>query len=414
MIFILILILIFLGGDSLSAIITVNPYETEEGWLNTELLWDEIEQFGVIVGARGVGKTYGWMDFSLDRGFDTIRDKYDFETLEEFEKLPEEMKLDFQFYYLRRTGTQAEAAAEDLMLEDFYIDFVNSLNEEILEKYDYYIEYTGSKKGPRKIYLVFREKEEKKKRIRKSILLGRIAALSMAEKIRGPGVPEIKIIIVDEFQAKKNWDYLPNEPAELEDIYESIGRIRCGTGDIKVVLLGNSGTILNPYFDYYDYDEFTELKTVKKGGEAVFYHLPNKAKRSEKSKNLFKGSAYGKYSLDNDYADNQMFNVLRLKDAVPPRKCLYNVVIGDLPMGIWKTGDQKILISRITDDDKPTFVDRMPINNEHQDIQPYVILADKVAHKTLHFDSPELRLKSEKHLRRYVYHRKSSNTWEKF
>nr|WP_232846140.1 hypothetical protein [Enterococcus innesii] len=149
----------------MSAIITVNPYETEEGWLNTELLWDEIEQFGVIVGARGVGKTYGWMDFSLDRGFDTIRDKYDFETLEEFEKLPEEMKLDFQFYYLRRTGTQAEAAAEDLMLEDFYIDFVNSLNEEILEKYDYYIEYTGSKKGPRKIYLVFREKEEKKKEL---------------------------------------------------------------------------------------------------------------------------------------------------------------------------------------------------------------------------------------------------------
>ncbi|XKQ13737.1 hypothetical protein ACHLPM_14790 (plasmid) [Enterococcus faecalis] len=51
-----------------------------------------------------------------------------------------------------------------------------------------------------------------------------------------------------------------------------------------MIALGNSGTILNPYFDYYGYDEFTEVKTVKREGEVLFYHLPNKAKEASNLK----------------------------------------------------------------------------------------------------------------------------------
>ena len=162
-----------------------------------------------------------------------------------------------------------------------------------------------------------------------------------------------------------------------------------------MIALGNSGTILNPYFDYYGYDEFTEVKTVKREGEVLFYHLPNKAKRSEQSKNLFKGSAYGKYSLDNDFADNQLFNVIRLKEAKAPRKCLYNIFFGETYIGVWRTGDYKILISRVSDPDK---LDR--------------VLSDKLQNKQLYFDSPELRLIAEKHLRKYIYN--SASEWETF
>lgn len=385
-------------------------YETDDGWLDIKKIIDEIQQFGALIGARNVGKTYGTLEYTVSTGLKTIIKKYDFSDLEGFEKMPTTVKSDYQFAYLRRYATQAKAAAKKLILEDFYKDFLSELPSNVLEKYEYYIDFEGGSEEPREIYLVFRDKEVKKNKRR--ILIGWIGALTMAEKFRGPGIPEVKLIIVDEFQSKKNWDYLPNEPVELEDIYESIGRLRCGTGDIKVVLLGNSGTILNPYFEYYNYDEFDQMRTEKRDGEVIIYHLPNKAKRSEKSKNLFKGSAYGCYSIDNNYADNQEFNIVRLKEAPNPRKCLYSMYLGDTKIGVWIVGDNKTVISKINDPQKPTFVDRMPLDGEHLDQQVYMVLSSKIQNKMLYFDSPELRLIAEKHLRKYLFRKKEE--WEVF
>lgn len=385
-------------------------YENEDGWLAVEKLYEEISQFGSIIGARNVGKTYGWMKFSCEKAFDILVEDYDFSSLESFKKLPSVLKTDFQFVFLRRHGTQAKAASKKLILKDFYKKFLDQLPKEVLEKYEVSVEFEGSSEEPREVYLVFREIEMRKNK--KAIHIGFIGAISMAEKFRGPGIPEVKIIIVDEFQAKKKWDYIQNEPAELEDIYESIGRLRCGTGDIKVILLGNAGTILNPYFYYYGYDEFDQMKTVKREGEMIFYHLPNKAKRSEGSSRLIKGSAYAKYAIDNDYADNQDFNVLRLKDAVAPRKCLYNIFLGHEKMAVWSTGDGKLIISRLSDEKKPTIVNRVPVDEEIIDIQIYVTLANRLKLKNVYFDSPDIRLIAEKNLSRFLFQK--SDEWETF
>lgn len=387
-----------------------NKYETDDGYLNVPVIWNEVEQFGFLVGARNVGKTYGFLNFSVSKGLSTILECYDFSSLEEFQKIPTKIEAEFQFLFLRRYITQAKSASKNLILTDFYQSFLDKISEEIKSMYEISVEYQGSSEEPRDVNLTFRNKKIKKDK--KHIKLGYIGALTMAEKFRGPGIPKVKIILLDEFQSKKNWDYLMNEPVELEDIYESVGRLRCGTGDIKVIALGNSGTILNPYFDYYGYDEFSEVRTSKRDGEVVFYHLPNKAKRSEQSKNLFKGSAYGKYSLDNDFADNQSFNVIRLKEAKAPRKSLYNIFLGETKIGVWKTGDSKIIISRIHDPEKMIIVDRTPIENEVLDKQIYQVLADKIQNKQLYFDSPELRLIAEKHFRKYLY--SVSSKWEIF
>ena len=40
-----------------------NKYETEEGYLNVPIIWEEVEQFAFLVGARNVGKTYGFLNF---------------------------------------------------------------------------------------------------------------------------------------------------------------------------------------------------------------------------------------------------------------------------------------------------------------------------------------------------------------
>lgn len=387
-----------------------NKYETDDGYLNVPVIWNEVSQFGFLVGARNVGKTYGFLEFSVSKGLSTILECYDFSSLEEFKKIPTKIEAEFQFLFLRRYITQAKSASKDLMNPDFYQPFLDKISEEIKSMYEISVEYQGSSEEPRDINLTFINKKIKKDK--KYIKLGYIGSLTMAEKFRGPGIPNVKIIILDEFQAKKNWDYLMNEPVELEDIYESVGRLRCGTGDIKVFALGNSGTILNPYFYYYGYDEFLEVRTSKRDGEVVFYHLPNKAKRSEQSKKLFKGSIYGKYSLDNDFSDNQLFNVIRLKEAKAPRRSLYNIFLGETKIGVWKTGDSKIIISRIHDPEKMTIVDRTPIENEVLDKQIYQVLADKIQNKQLYFDSPDLRLIAEKHLSKYLY--SVSNKWEIF
>ena len=44
-----------------------NKYETEEGYLNVPIIWEEVEQFAFLVGARNVGKTYGFLNFSIKR-----------------------------------------------------------------------------------------------------------------------------------------------------------------------------------------------------------------------------------------------------------------------------------------------------------------------------------------------------------
>lgn len=376
-------------------------YETEEGYLDVEKIIDETDQFAFITGTRSIGKTYGFLNYSIGRGLESVIDNYRLETIEDFEFMPAVVDADYQFFFLRRYLTAAKEASKTLILEDFYADFLKCVCDDILEKYDIYSEMMGSAEGVREIFITFRNKVEKKDK--KRVRIGYISAVSAAEKIRGPGYPKVKIIILDEFQAKKNWDYIDNEPAELNDIYDSIARNRVGTGDCKVFCLGNAGTILNPYFDYYDYDEFDQIKTVKRNGAVIFYHLLNKARRNEAYNDLIKGSKYEKYASQNKFADNQAFNLLKLKDAKPPRRCLYNVEFNSTFYGVWRDGDNNLILSKLLDNDKRMIVDRVPIGSEVFDNKTYVILSDQLKHKFMYFDSPEIRLIAEKNLRQYIY-----------
>ncbi|MDK6430134.1 DNA encapsidation protein, partial [Enterococcus faecalis] len=85
---------------------------------------------------------------------------------------------------------------------------------------------------------------------------------------------------------------------------------------------------------------------------------------------------------------------------------------GETYIGVWRTGDYKILISRVSDPDKLDIVDRTPIEEQVLDQQVYRVLSDKLQNKQLYFDSPELRLIAEKHLRKYIYN--SASEWETF
>lgn len=390
-----------------------NPYQTEEGWLNVELIISEVKKFGFIVGNRDIGKTYGFLNHSINKGFLNILDRFSLQSIEELENMPSFVDSEYQFFFLRRTLTQARAAAKRLILDDFLEDFKAALAPTILEGFETYIDFEGSSEGVRDILFVFKDKMNKKNR--KRIRIGYISAISAAEKIRGPGMPYVKLIILDEFQAKKLWNYLPDEPVELEDIYDSIARNRAGTEDCKLFALGNSGSILNPYFAYYDYDEFNEVKTEKKNGSIIFYHLENEAKRNQLYKDSISGTAYGDYAQRNQYPDNDNFNVLKLKHAKSPRQLLYNIKLDNIVLGVWKDGENHLLISRLIDRDKRTFVDKIPSGSEILDLQIFYIITTQLKNKQIYFDAPDLRLIVEKYMRKYMFKDLSKiNGWEVF
>lgn len=390
-----------------------NIYETDEGWLNVELIVNEVVKYGFLVGNRSIGKTYGFLNYSINKSLDNIIDRYSLQSIEDFEKMPSMLDSEFQFFFLRRNLEQAKANARRLIQKAFLENFLASIDPLILELYETYTEFQGDAKGVRDILFVFRSKENKKDK--KKIRIGYISAVSAAEKIRGPGIPEVKIIIFDEFQAKKNYQYLTNEPVEFDDIYDSIARERAGTGDCKAFALGNAGTILNPYFAYYDYDEFDQVKTEKRNGTVTFYHLENEANRSKAYNDSIAGTAYEKYSQKNQFADNDNFNVIRLKHAKNPRKILYNIMVDQTMLGVWQDGDKNLILSRVTDPSKRIIVDRVPKGKEILDLQIFYILADQLKNKYIYFDSPELRLIAEKYLRKYIYKDLSKvSGWESF
>lgn len=386
-----------------------NPYQKEDGYLNVELILSEIVQTGFLVGNRNIGKTYGFLLDSITKGLDTVLKNYAIQTVADVKKMPSMIEADYEFFFLRRTIKQVSAVRKRLMLDAFFKKFVDEIGSDVKKEYEIYSDYEGAAAELTEFYIVIRNKAVKKDK--KKILIGYMGALSSSDKFRGSGIPKVKIIIYDEFQAKRMWDYLPNEPTELMDIYDSIARERAGTGDIKMVVLGNAGTILNPFFSYYDYDEFNEVKTEKQNGTVIFYHLENQAKRSQMYQDSIKGTKYEQYATRNKFADNTEFNVLRLKTAAAPRRIIYNVKFEHDILGVWKDGEGHTILSRVADPSKKTIVDSVPVGDEILDMDTYLILADQIKNKLLYFDAPDISLIAEKKLRRYIF-KSNNNSWE--
>lgn len=384
-----------------------NPYQKEDGYLNVERILEEINVQGFLVGNRSIGKTYGFLSDSISKGLESIISEYRLQTLEDFEKLPSLVDTEYQFFFLRRTINQVGAAVKRLIMEEFYQSFIDRLGDHIKDTYEITSSYEGSKDEIVEFYILFRNKPKKE---RKRIRIGYISSLSSSEKIRGPGFPKVKLIIFDEFQAKRFQDYHKNEPAELQDVYDSIARSRAGTKDCKLVGLGNAGSILNPYFSYYDYDEFNQVKTDKKNGAVIFYHLENEAKRNQAYYDSIQGTAYEKYSAKNEFSDDSSYNIIRLKKAASPRRILYNVKLGRENFGVWIDGERHTILSRIVDETKSHLVDDVPIGNEMLDMETYYLLANQIKDKNLYFDAADIRLIAEKHLRKYLF--KCTDDWK--
>lgn len=228
--------------------------------------------FNIIVGARGLGKSYG----------------------AKVKAVKAAVKKGDEFIYLRRHDEELKRA-KDVFFADILDEFpgyhfrVNSYVAEMSE--------TGEK-GSWKV-------------------IGYFHALSQAQSMKSTPFPNVRTIIYDEFIIEKGLvQYLSNEAMKLINYYSTIDRYR---DQVKVFLLANNVTINNPYFlEWKILPTETDEFIIKEDGFVVA-HFPD----SEEFKAGVYKTRFGKFIANSEYADYAVGNVaadnhdglLKLKNA---------------------------------------------------------------------------------------------------
>ena len=176
---------------------------TPSGWVNWDYILDQEASFISVVGARGVGKTYGI-----------------------FKKLKEDKK---KFIYLRRLKSQLDQCSKNdgnpfkKINDDLGCNILPFSSGGIVMFKE------GGKAG-------------------ETVAVG--VALSVVANIRGIDFSDYDYIVFDEFIASSGEHPIKSEFSAFLNFYETVNRNREleGKKAVKCIMLGNANTLINPYF----------------------------------------------------------------------------------------------------------------------------------------------------------------------
>ena len=232
------------------------------------------------------------------------------------------LKTGEQFIYLRRYKTELDTA-----LATFWED---------LQENGYFEDY--------------RLEVKKSKMLTTFLCNGKVCGyavpLSTANILKSTAFPRVKTIIFDEFildGASGTYRYLRNEVTMMLDVVETVFRLRDG----QVLFLGNSLSIVNPYFTYFDLDlpYDGEFRTFKDGAIVVNYIKNLKyreAKKKSKFGKLIDGTEYGRYAIDNEMLrDNKYFIAKKPANAV----FWGMLIVNGCNVGMWQGRDGYLYLS---------------------------------------------------------------------
>lgn len=177
----------------------------DNGYLNVDAIMNEPYPFTFIIGARGVGKTYGVL-------------KYIYEN------------VDFSII-LRRTQQQSDIISNNTMQP--YL----TLNNDML----WDVRVSSIAKNLAGLYKDIEENPTP---------FSYICALSTFANLRGFDASNVSVIFYDEFIPEANARPIKMEYETLLNMYETVNRNRelKGKPPVKLVCCANSNTIDNPYF----------------------------------------------------------------------------------------------------------------------------------------------------------------------
>lgn len=219
--------------------------------------------YNFIVGARGLGKTYGAKKKA-------IRDY---------------LRFGHQFIYLRRYSTELKSA-----LPTFFADISHEFP-------DVQFRVIGAELQCRR----GTTKSDKWE------LMGYGIALSKAQQKKSVSFPRVKTIIFDEFIIDRGAvHYLPEEAKAFNDFYSTVDRWKDKT---RVLFLANSVSIMNPYFIEYNIRPKDGQEWIILGEGFLVAHF---AQSVEFSTGVYKtrfgqfiaGTEYADYSVGSEFSDN--------------------------------------------------------------------------------------------------------------
>lgn len=221
--------------------------------------------YNFIVGARGLGKTYGFKEKAINSA----------------------IKTGEQFIYLRRYKDEIKDAKPS-----FFADIAYR-----------YPKHAFKIKGDRALMTSDIELPEKKKQWQE---IGFFIPLSRSQSYKSVPFPNVTKICFDEFIIEKGViRYLAKEAKIFNDFYSTVDRYKDKT---RVFFLANSLSITNPYFlEYGILPKTEELIRVHDG--FVVAHFPNSEKfinevYQTRFGKFIEGTEYSKEAVANQFKDN--------------------------------------------------------------------------------------------------------------
>lgn len=196
-------------------------YYTKDGYIDVDkTLQKDDSTFIFMVGARGIGKTFGFLKYLIDR----------------------EMK----FIYMRRTQTQID------MIKSAELNPFKSLRSELGDAYAFIMKSIN--KNITGVYRAVKDENGIEKPYGEPV--GYMLALSTVSNIRGFDASDVNILLYDEFISERHEKPIQSEGTAFLNAIETIGRNRelKGKKPLRVICLSNSSNLANPIF--------TELKII--------------------------------------------------------------------------------------------------------------------------------------------------------
>lgn len=256
-------------------------YYSKEGYIDFErLLEHDRNDFIFMVGARGIGKTFGILKYMIDHGH--------------------------KFIYMRRTQTQVD------MIRSDELNPFNALTSVLGEEYTF-IPKTVNKNITAVYKAVFDENSQVY--VPHGPVIAYILALSTVANIRGFDASDVDFLIYDEFIGEKHEKPIRSEGTAFLNAIETIARNRelQGRNALRVVCLSNSTNLANPLF--VELKLITSLEKMLKGKSDVLslpdrditvYVLKDSPISEAKSRTALyrlsgKDSDFAKMSLENQF-----------------------------------------------------------------------------------------------------------------
>lgn len=248
---------------------------TEAGWLNIPEIIKAFDthDFIFITGGRGIGKTYGAIEYLI--------------------------KFGIKFVLLRRLELEAQLQA----------DLDTSSLRPVLEDMGYLTDDHTIlfKKIAGKLTIVYIDGAE----------VCAIAALSTFSTLRGIDLTRYKLLLYDEFIPELHVRALKAEGMAFSQVYETIDRNRQLNGEpaLKALLLSNSLNMANDIFLYYDLvndvqrmAETPGLEILERGNKLIILSQMSPISNRKRDTALYKAASeeFSRMAISNKFILNDM------------------------------------------------------------------------------------------------------------